>query len=146
MKHTPKETKKLAFKITLHCLAGCGSGDVLGLIIGTSLSWPVFPTMILGIVLGFLGGYSLVIIPLLKRGMTFKQSTKIAVVGETASIFVMETAENVTAFLIPGLLTASIFAPLFWFGFIISVMAGFIVAYPVNYVLLNMGAKDFHHH
>lgn len=146
MEHNKKENKKLAFKITLHCMAGCGTGDILGLVIGTTLGWSVLPTMILGIFLGFIGGYGLVMIPLLKKGMSVSHATRIAVAGETASIFVMETAENVTAFIIPGLLTASILVPLFWLGFLISALAGFLAAYPVNYIMLNRGNRHFHHH
>ncbi|MCX6765818.1 MAG: DUF4396 domain-containing protein [Candidatus Moranbacteria bacterium] len=134
--HKITGNKKLALKITLHCVAGCGAGDTLGLMIGTVLNWPVLPTMALGIILGFLGGYGLTIMPLLKKGINFKNATRIAVVSDTISITVMETAENITALLIPGLLYASFSAPIFWIGFAISAVAGFVAAYPVNYYLL----------
>jgi len=125
---------------------GCGIGDTTGIIIGTILSWSVFPTMVLAIILGFIGGYSLTMIPLLRSGMGVKNATKITVVSETASIIVMEAAENGTAFLIPGLLTASLFVPMFWFGLIIAVIAGFIAAYPVNYFMISKGLKKAHFH
>ncbi|NVM19923.1 MAG: DUF4396 domain-containing protein [Candidatus Lokiarchaeota archaeon] len=141
-----KDTKKLAFRTTLHCVIGCGTGDTLGLIIGTVLSWSVFPTMILGIILGFMGGYSLTMIPLLKRGFNIKAATKITVVSETASILVMETAENLTAFLIPGLLVASFLTSLFWGGFLLSVVAGFLAAYPINYFMISKGLRKPHIH
>lgn len=141
-----EDNKNLAFRTTLHCVIGCGTGDTLGLIIGTLLNWSVFPTMVLGIILGFLGGYGLTMIPLLKRGISIKNATKITVISETASIVVMETAENITAFLIPGLLTASFSTLLFWFGFIISVIAGFGAAYPVNYFMISRGLKESHTH
>lgn len=34
---------KLALSATLHCLTGCGIGEVLGLVIGTSLDWTTLP-------------------------------------------------------------------------------------------------------
>lgn len=141
-----KDNKKLAFRATLHCVMGCGLGDTAGLIIGTILGWTVIPTMILAIILGFVGGYSLTMIPLLKRGIDFKKATKITVVSETASILVMEAAENGTAFLIPGILLAGFLEPLFWFGLIIAVIAGFIAAYPVNYFMISRGLKESHIH
>ncbi len=141
-----QDNKKLALKVTLHCVMGCGIGDTIGLMIGTILGWPVFSTMILGIILGFIGGYSLTIIPLLKRGINIKSATKITVVSETASILVMEAAENGTAFVIPGLLVTSFLTPLFWFGLIVSVFAGFVAAYPVNYFMISKGFKRGHFH
>lgn len=141
-----KDTKKLAFKTTLHCVMGCGIGDTAGIIIGTVLSWSVFPTMVLAVILGFIGGYSLTMIPLLRSGLSVKNATKITIVSETASIVVMEAAENGTAFLIPGLLTASFLVPLFWFGLVIAVIAGFIAAYPVNYFMISKGLKKAHIH
>lgn len=140
------DNKKLAFRTTLHCVIGCGTGDTLGLIIGTVLNWSVFPTVILGIILGFIGGYSLTMIPLLKRGFNIKAATKITVISETASILVMETAENLTAFLIPGLLVASFLTPLFWGGFLLSVVAGFSAAYPLNYFMISKGLRNPHVH
>lgn len=146
MKINEKDNRKLAFKVTLHCVMGCGIGDTVGLMIGTLLSWSVFSTMVLAIILGFIGGYSLTMIPLLKRGIDVKKATKITVVSETASILVMETAENGTAFLIPGLLVASFSTSLFWFGLMISIIAGFIAAYPVNYFMLSKRLKEGHLH
>ena len=141
-----RDNIKLAFKVTLHCVIGCGIGDTAGLIIGTVFGWSVMPTMALAIVLGFVGGYGLTIIPLLKRGFDFKIATKITVVGETASIAVMETGENLTAFLIPGVLTATVLTSLFWVGLIVSVIAGFLAAYPVNYFMILKGLKKNHIH
>lgn len=138
--------KKLALRTTLHCVIGCGTGDTAGLIIGTIFNWSIIPTMVLGIILGFIGGYGLTIIPLLKRGFSIKNATKITVTSETASIVVMETAENLTAFLIPGLLSASFLTLLFWVGFSISVIAGFIAAYPINYFMISKGLKEGHMH
>ena len=146
MQISDTDNKKLAFRVTLHCVMGCGIGDTIGLIIGTALNWTVFPTMVLAVILGFIGGYSLTMIPLLQRGINVKSATKITVVSETASILVMEAAENGTAFLIPGVLFAGFLAPLFWFGLIISVIAGFIAAYPVNYFMISKGLKKAHSH
>jgi len=138
--------KKLSLRTTLHCVIGCGTGDTIGLIIGTILNWAVLPTMVLGIVLGFIGGYGLTMIPLLGKGFSIRNASKITVTSETASIAVMEAAENGTAILIPGLLYAGFLTPLFWLGLTVSVIAGFIAAYPVNYFMISRGLKEAHHH
>lgn len=144
--HKMSDNKKLAFRATLHCVIGCGSGDTLGLIIGTVLNWAILPTMILGIILGFIGGYGLTLIPLLKRGFKIKEASKITVLSETASIIVMEAAENGTAFFISGLSAASLLTWLYWFGLIVAVVAGFIAAYPINYYMISKGLKESHIH
>ena len=133
--------KRLAFKATLHCVMGCGIGDTAGLIIGIMFGWTIIPTMILAIILGFAGGYGLTMIPLLKSGIDWKRATKITVASETASIVVMETAENGVAFLIPGLLVVGILTPLFWVGLPIAIIAGFLAAYPVNYFMISRKLK-----
>ena len=77
----------------------------------------------------------------MRSGLDLKSASKITLATETASIVVMETAENGTALLIPGLLIASFVAPLFWVGFVIAIIAGFIAAYPVNYFMISRKLK-----
>ncbi|MFL5531042.1 MAG: DUF4396 domain-containing protein, partial [Gemmatimonadales bacterium] len=36
---------RLAFTATVHCLTGCAIGEVLGMVIGTALSWRNFATV-----------------------------------------------------------------------------------------------------
>ena len=36
---------RLALSATLHCLTGCGIGEVLGLVIATWLGWGTFASM-----------------------------------------------------------------------------------------------------
>lgn len=69
--HTSEEntnTFKLAFSATLHCLIGCGLGEVAGMVIGTMLNMSNHSTMILAIILGFVGGFGIGVIPLKKQG------------------------------------------------------------------------------
>ena len=97
--------------------------------------------------LGFCWGLRVNMVPLLLRsGLDLKSASKITLATETASIVVMETAENGTAFLIPGLLIASFVVPLFWVGFVIAIIAGFIAAYPVNYFMISRKLKGAHIH
>ncbi|MGQ0837809.1 DUF4396 domain-containing protein, partial [Actinokineospora sp.] len=41
---------------TLHCLTGCAIGEVLGMVIGTSLGWGNLATIALAVGLAFLFG------------------------------------------------------------------------------------------
>ena len=56
---------RVAFSATVHCLTGCGIGEVLGLVIGTALGWGNAATIALAVVLAFIFGYALTMIPLL---------------------------------------------------------------------------------
>lgn len=62
-----KVSWSMAAQATLHCLAGCAIGEVLGMVIGTALGWGNTPTMILAIVLAFFFGYSLTLRSVLKK-------------------------------------------------------------------------------
>lgn len=61
---------KLAFSATVHCLLGCGLGEVLGMVIGTWLHMNNTDTMILAILLGFVLGFAFGMIPLLRAGFS----------------------------------------------------------------------------
>lgn len=60
---------KLAFSATVHCLTGCSIGEVLGMVIGSALSWGNWPTVALSVVLAFLFGYAFTLVPLLRTSM-----------------------------------------------------------------------------
>ena len=47
----------MAAQATLHRLTGCAIGELLGMVIGTALGWPAWPTVVLTVVLAF--GYAL---------------------------------------------------------------------------------------
>jgi hypothetical protein len=62
MNHTQPETTdttRLAFQATIHCLTGCGIGEVLGLGGATLLGLGNAASIVLGIVLAFVFGYGL---------------------------------------------------------------------------------------
>ncbi len=53
-----KATTMLAVKATLHCLAGCAVGEIIGTVIGSGLNWSNAATELLTVPLAFLFGYS----------------------------------------------------------------------------------------
>ena len=57
--HADSGTSRLAFEATIHCLTGCGIGEVLGLGGATLLGLGNLPSIVLGIVLAYAFGFGL---------------------------------------------------------------------------------------
>jgi len=135
---------KLAFSATLHCLLGCGIGEVLGIIIGTSLAMSNTNTLILAVGLGFVFGIILGIRPLLKAGFNLKKAFKTVLIAEGLSIVVMEATEVLVEVYTPGVMEAGLTSWIFWAGMLLALTAGFMTAYPVNYYLIGKGVRHYH--
>jgi hypothetical protein len=145
--HTNTEatnTFQLALSATLHCLLGCGLGEVAGMAIGSALGWDNLSQMALAIVLGFIGGFALGMRPLLKAKFTFKRAFKQVLIAEGLSIVVMETAEVLTQVYTPGVMHAHITDTVFWMGMLLALAAGFIAAFPINYYMIQKGYRHQH--
>lgn len=135
---------RLAVSATIHCLIGCGIGEVLGMILSTALHLNNTITLIISILFGFIGGFGLGIVPLLRKGFKATQAFKVVFLGEGLSIFVMEMFEVGAQVLIPGLMDAHLTDLLFWTGMIVSLAVGFIAALPVNYYMIKRGVRHIH--
>lgn len=135
---------RLAYQATVHCLTGCGIGDILGVVIATLFGLSYINRIEIGIILGFILGFSFGIIPLIKSNMSFIESAKVILAGEIFSILAMEAAEALTEFLFPGMRRSGILHTGYWLGLIFALFAGFIAAYPVNLYLVKKGVR--HHH
>jgi len=140
----PPNRLRLTFSATLHCLLGCGIGEVTGVIIGTALGWNNMETMILAIILGFIGGFLLGMIPLRRAGFDWGRAFKTVLVAEGLSIVVMETAQVLTELYTPGVMDAGLTDSLFWFGMGLALLAGFAAAFPVNWWLIGKGIRHQH--
>ena len=136
--------RKLATQTTLHCLMGCGVGDILGVIIGTFFGLPYGIRIIVGVVFGFIFGFLFSAIPLLRANTSLVSATKIILTTETLSILTMEAAEAGTELLFPGMRRMGLVHIQYWIGLITALVAGFVVAFPVNYALVKKGIR--HHH
>ena len=135
---------RLATQATLHCLLGCGLGEVVGMIISAVLHLGNGASIVISLVMGFVGGLALGIVPLKKAGYPMGKAVRTVLIGEGLSIAVMETFEVLTAIAIPGVMAAHLDEPIFWLGMLAGLVVGFIAAWPVNYVLIKRGAR--HHH
>ncbi|MCC6866319.1 MAG: DUF4396 domain-containing protein [Ignavibacteria bacterium] len=134
----------LALSATLHCLLGCGLGEVAGMIISVPLMLDNNSTMILSIVLGIIGGFGLGVIPLKKAGYKWLTAFKQVLIAEGLSIEVMKTFEVIAQMNIPGVMESGLGNMLFWYGMILSLVAGFIAAFPVNYYFVKIGIRHSH--
>lgn len=135
---------KLAASATFHCLLGCGLGEIVGVIIGTALAFSNVQTIVLAVSLGFVFGFGLGLIPLLKARFRLKDAVRQVLVAEGLSIVVMETAEVLIEVYTPGVMAAGLASWLFWGGMLLALIAGFIAAFPVNYVLVGRGIRHVH--
>lgn len=133
---------RLTTSATVHCLTGCAIGELAGLAIGVSLGLNAWVTMGLATLLGFASGYSLGLWPLVQQGMSWAQAFRTIWLGETISIAVMEFAMNFTDYHVGGVQAPSVMSAVFWVGYLAALIAGFIVAWPVNYWLLKRNIKQ----
>lgn len=130
---------KLAFSATVHCLTGCGIGEVLGLVIATALGWHDIAAIALAVVLAFFFGYGLTLRPLLAGGVALGQALRLAFAADTISIAIMEIVDNAIILVIPGAMDAGLTSLLFWGSLAFALAVAFAVAFPVNMWLISRG-------
>ena len=130
---------KMAARATLHCLTGCAIGEVLGMIIGSSLGFHNLGTVVLSIALAFVFGYALTMRGVLRAGVDFRTAVQVALAADTISIIVMEVIDNTTMLVIPGAIDAGITSALFWLSLAGSLALAFLVTTPVNRWLISRG-------
>ena len=135
---------RFATSATLHCLLGCGIGEVLGDTIGTLLNLSNAGTIALALLAGLIGGFALGVRPYRKRGIAWPAAIRQVAITEGLSIAVMETAEALIEVFTPGLMAATVLQPFYWFGMMLALVAGFLAAWPVNFVLTRRGVRHIH--
>jgi len=140
---------RLAAVATTHCMTGCAIGEILGLMISRAAGWGNIASIAIAVVLAFIFGYSLTMIPLLRTGMAFMSATGLALVSDSVSISVMELVDNAVILLIPGAMQAKVDSLLFWESLVLSLIVAWLAAFPVNRWLISRGqghAKVHAHH
>ena len=139
MHGSPGSLNRLALSATLHCLTGCGIGEVLGLVIASWLGWGTAASIALAVALAFFFGYALAMRPLLASGLAFGQAIRVALAADTISIIVMEIIDNAMMLAIPGAMDAHVTDPLFWGSLTVALGVAFLVTFPVNRWLISRG-------
>jgi hypothetical protein len=146
MKLSLDTTTKHAVSHTLHCLTGCGIGEVLGSAIGAQLGWANALQTTLAVILAFCFGYGLTYRGARKVGMTPQDARKTALSTDTISIISMEIIDNALEYLIPGAMDVGITVWLFWWSEAVSLAIAFLVTVPVNrYMMVRFGIGHDHH-
>jgi hypothetical protein len=128
-----------AAQATLHCLTGCAIGEVLGMVIGTSVGLHNAGTVVLSIALAFVFGYGLTMRGVLRAGVSFRQALRVALAADTVSIVVMELVDNGIVLAIPGAMDAGVTSLLFWSSLVVALAIAFVVTTPVNRWLMSRG-------
>jgi hypothetical protein len=140
-----------AASATLHCLTGCAIGEVLGMVIGTSLGLHNAATVILSVALAFVFGYALTMRGVLRAGIGFTSALKVALAADTVSILIMEILDNAIMVIVPGAMDAGISSLLFWAALAFSLLVAFLLTTPVNRWMISRGkghavVHAYHHH
>jgi hypothetical protein len=130
---------RLALSATLHCLTGCGIGEVLGLAIATALGWTTAASIALAVGLAFFFGYALAMRPLLAAGLGLGQALRLALASDTISIVMMEVIDNAIMLAIPGAMDAHLTDPFFWGSLALALGLAFVATFPVNRWLISRG-------
>jgi hypothetical protein len=130
---------RMALDATRHCLTGCAIGEVVGLLISGALGLTTEGSVVAGIGLAFVFGYSLTFVPLLRSGMALGQAIGLTAAADTISIVVMETVDNLVVLVVPGAMAAGLTDALFWGSLALGLVIAFAVTFPVNRWLIARG-------
>ncbi len=114
---------RVALAATWHCLTGCAIGEILGLVIASSLDWGNLASIAIAVVLAFFFGYSLTLGPLVRGGLALRQAARVALAADTVSITVMEIVDNAIVLLV----------------LVLGLALAFVAAFPVNRLLIARG-------
>ena len=135
----PPGLNRLALSATLHCLTGCGIGEVLGMVLGTALGCGNAATVALSVALAFAFGYSLTLLPLLRAGLGLRTALGLALAADTASIAVMEVVDNAVMLAVPGAMEAGLTSLLFWGSLAFALAVAFVLTLPLNRWMIGRG-------
>ena len=129
------------------------------MVIGSSMGLGTWYTVLLSVILAFISGYTLTMIPLLRAGIEVPQALKLAFASDTASIAIMEIVDNAIMVVIPGAMTAGLADFRFWGSLALALVIAGIAAFPVVRWLISRGRghavihryhaqanSDSHHH
>lgn len=137
--HTPPSLTRSAVRATLHCLAGCAVGEILGMVVATALGLSNAPSIALAVALAFVFGYGLTLGPVAAAGVPFRRAARLALASDTISIGTMEVVDNAFIVLVPGAMAAGLGDGLFWWSLLASLAIAFVATVPVNRFLIGRG-------
>jgi hypothetical protein len=137
---------KQAIKHTVHCVIGCGIGEIVGMLIASALGWHRIGRLPLAIVLAFVFGYALTYRGIRKNVSSSKEAFKITATTDTVSIATMEVVDNTIEFIIPNALLVTAAQPRFWWGLALSLSIAFVITVFVNRYMISKNPHEHMHH
>ncbi|MGH7033395.1 MAG: DUF4396 domain-containing protein [Stellaceae bacterium] len=129
---------------TMHCVAGDGIGILAAAVITSRLGLPMWADVLCEYALGFLFGWS-VFQALFMKSMfgSYMDSLRNTFMAELLSMNAVMS--GMTAVMVPwmtgDMLAMSPVGPRFWFVMSVALCAGFVVALPMNWWLVDHGLK-----
>jgi len=129
---------------TMHCVAGDGVGILVGAVIGALIHLGMFGEMFLEYVLGFVFGWTIFQALAMKAMLgTYKQALSKTFYAELVSM------NWLMAGMMPIMMISMRYiqnaddptSPRFWFVMSMSLLVGFIAAYPINWWLVSNNLK-----
>jgi uncharacterized protein DUF4396 len=78
-------------------------------------------------------------LPLVRHGLGLRWAASLAFAADTASIALMELADNLIMILVPGAMDAGLTRPLFWASLAGSLIVAGVIAFPLNRWLIGRG-------
>ena len=121
------------------------------MVISTAFGWGNLASIVVAVVLGFVFGYALTLIPVLGAGLSLGQAMGIALAADTVSIAIMEAVDNGFVLVVPGALNAGLGDAKFWWSIALGFAIAFGPAWAVNRWLIARGkghavVHEYHHH
>jgi hypothetical protein len=142
---TLDEKTHQAIKHSIHCLIGCGIGEILGMLIAAFFGWHRIGRLATAIILAFFFGYLLTYRGVRKHTTSSKEAFKITMATDTVSITSMELIDNTIEFIIPNALLVTATSFRFWWGLALSLSIAFIITVPVNRDMRRKNPHQHHH-
>lgn len=144
--HMPRDTlTRHAIKHTVHCLIGCGVGEIAGMLLAASLGWHRAGRLSLAIVFAFGMGYGLTYRGVRRQTGSAREAMKITLATDTVSIASMELVDNAIELVIPNALMVTATSFRFWWGLALALTIAFFVTVPVNRFTMARQPGHMHH-
>lgn len=132
-----------AIRHTIHCLVGCGIGEIAGMLIAAAFGWHRAGRLSAAILLAFTVGYALTYRGVRKHVPSAKEAVRITAATDTVSIATMELVDNTIELIIPNALMVSATSFRFWWGLVLSLAIAFVITVPANRYMIS---KNPHQH
>lgn len=130
---------RMAITATLHCLTGCATGEVLGMVLTTWWGWGNLGNIVVSVLLAFVFGWALTFSSVRRAGVPVPAAARAALAADTVSIASMEIVDNVGLLAWPGAMDAGLGDALFWLSLVVSLAVAFVVTVPVNAWMISRG-------